>query len=69
MSDICKRITLSTIMQKDVFDHNFLTKAPKMMILVSRSMFLMVKKHHSNSNPGNRCSTCVQWNEEALAGT
>ena len=34
------RITMSTIMQKDVFDHNFQTKALKMTILVFRSMFL-----------------------------
>ena len=27
-------------MQKDVFDHNFSAKALRMMILVSRSMFL-----------------------------
>ena len=40
MSDAYKRVTLSTIMQKDVFEHNFLTKALKMTILVSRSMFL-----------------------------
>ena len=33
-------ITMSTIMQKDVFDHNFQTKALKMTIVVSRSMFL-----------------------------
>ena len=40
MCDVCKCAMLSTIMQKDIFDHNFRTKALKMTILVSRSMFL-----------------------------
>ena len=31
---------LATIMQKDVFDYNFWTKALPAMILVSKSMFL-----------------------------
>ena len=38
--DVCKRVTLATIMQKDVFDHNFRTKALGMTILASRYMFL-----------------------------
>ena len=38
--DVRERVTLATIMQKDVFDHNFRTKALRMTILVSRSMFL-----------------------------
>ena len=40
MCDIHERVTLATIMQKDVFDYNFWTKALMMMILASRSMFL-----------------------------
>ena len=40
MSDVRKCVTLSTVMQKDIFEHNFLTKALKMTTLVSRSMFL-----------------------------
>ena len=38
--DVRKRVTLATIMQKDVFDHNFWTKALGMTILASRYMFL-----------------------------
>ena len=34
-------------MQKDVFDHNFWTKALKIMILVSRSMFFEVDESDS----------------------
>ena len=37
--DVRERVTLATIMQKDVFDHNFRTKALRMMILASRFMF------------------------------
>ena len=40
MCDIHECVTLATIMQKDIFDHNFLTKALKMTIGVSRSIFL-----------------------------
>ena len=32
-------ITLATVMQKDIFDHNFCTKALTMMIMASRSVF------------------------------
>ena len=32
-------VTLATIMQKDIFDHNFRTKALRMTILASRYMF------------------------------
>ena len=39
MCDIHERITLATIMQKDVFDHNFWTKALMTMILAPRSVF------------------------------
>ena len=39
MCDMHERVTLATIMQKDVFDHNFWTKALMTMILASRSMF------------------------------
>ena len=35
-----EHVTLATIMQKDVFDHNVLNKVLRMTILVSRSMFL-----------------------------
>ena len=34
--DVRERVTLATIMQKDVFDHNFRTKALRMTILASR---------------------------------
>ena len=34
-------ITLATIIQKDVFDHNFWTKALTITILASRSVFLI----------------------------
>ena len=34
-----ENITLATIMQKDVFDHNFWIKAFTMSILASRSVF------------------------------
>ena len=37
--NVHEHVTLATIMQKDVFDHNFWTKALRMTILVSRSMF------------------------------
>ena len=37
--DIRERVTLATIIQKDVFDHNFRSKALRMMILASRYMF------------------------------
>ena len=40
MFDIHERVTLAAIMQKDVFDYNFLPKALMTMILASRSMFL-----------------------------
>ena len=40
MCDVCKRVTLSTTMQKDVFDHTFQTKALKITIFVAGSMFL-----------------------------
>ena len=39
MCDIHEHVTLATIMQKDVFDHNVWTKAVMTMILASRSMF------------------------------
>ena len=39
MCNIHERVTLATIMEKDVFDHNFLTKALMTMILASKSMF------------------------------
>ena len=39
MCDVRERVTLATIMQKDVFDHNFRTKALRMTILASRYMF------------------------------
>ena len=35
-----RRVTFATIMQKDVFDHNFRTKALGMTILGSRYMFV-----------------------------
>ena len=38
--DVCECVTLATTMQKYAFDLNFWTKTLKMMILVSRSMFL-----------------------------
>ena len=38
--DIRERVTLATIVQKDVFAHNFWTKALRMTILASRSMSL-----------------------------
>ena len=38
MCDIHEYVMLATIMQKDVFDHNFLIKALMTMILASRSM-------------------------------
>ena len=37
--DVRKCVTLAAIMQKDVFDHNFQSKALRMMILASRYMF------------------------------
>ena len=37
--DVRKHVTLATIMQKDVFDHNFRTKPLGMTILASRYMF------------------------------
>ena len=40
MWDVCELVTLATIMQKDVLDHNFWAKALRMTILASRSMFL-----------------------------
>ena len=40
MCDVCKCVTLSTIMQKDVFDHTFQTKALKITIFVAGFMFL-----------------------------
>ena len=39
MCDIHERVTLATIMQKDIFDHNFRTKALMTMILASRYVF------------------------------
>ena len=39
MCDIREHVTLTTIMQKDVFDHNFWTKALRITILVSRYVF------------------------------
>ena len=39
MCDVRERATLATIKQKDLFDHNFLTKALRMTILASRYMF------------------------------
>ena len=41
--DIRERITLATIMQKTIFDHNFRTKALRMTIFASRYMFLRSK--------------------------
>ena len=38
MCDVHERVMLATIMQKDVFDHNFWTKALR-MILVSIDLF------------------------------
>ena len=37
--DVRERVTLASIMQKDVFGHNFRTKALGMTILASRYMF------------------------------
>ena len=37
--DVCKRVTLAAIIQKDVFDQSFQSKSLKMMILASRYMF------------------------------
>ena len=37
--DVRERVTLAAIMQNDVFDHNFESKAHRMMILTSRYMF------------------------------
>ena len=37
--DVRERVTLATIIEKDVFDHNFRSKALRMMILASRYMF------------------------------
>ena len=34
-----KHVMLATIMQKDVFDHSFRTKALRMKILVARYIF------------------------------
>ena len=39
MCDVRERVLLATIMQKDVFYHNFSTNALRMTILTSRSMF------------------------------
>ena len=44
MCNVRERVTLATIMQKDVFDYNFWTKALRMKILVSKSMFLRSRK-------------------------
>ena len=40
MFDVRKRATFATIKQKDLFDHNFPTKALRMTIFASRYMFL-----------------------------
>ena len=37
--DVRERVKLATIMQNDVFDYNVWTKALRMKILVSRSVF------------------------------
>ena len=34
--DVRERVTLAAIIQKDIFDHNFQNKAPRMMILAAR---------------------------------
>ena len=39
MGDVCERVMLASIMQKDVFDHNF-RKALRMTMFASRYMFL-----------------------------
>ena len=39
MCYVRERVTFATIKQKDVFDHNFPTKALRMTILASRYMF------------------------------
>ena len=39
MWDVHECVTLATIMQKDVFDHNFWTKALQVTILASRYVF------------------------------
>ena len=40
MWGVRERVMLAIIVQKDVFDHNFWTKALRMMILASRCMFV-----------------------------
>ena len=42
--DVRECITLAAIIQKDVFDHNFQSKALRMIILASRYMFFKVKE-------------------------
>ena len=44
MCDIHARVMLAIIMQKDVFDHNFRTKALRMTILASRYNVFKVKE-------------------------
>ena len=43
MQDVWEHVTLATILQKYLFDHNFLTKAVRMTVLVSRSMLSLSK--------------------------
>ena len=40
MSDVRERVMLATILQKDIFSHNFSTKALRLTILMFISMFL-----------------------------
>ena len=44
MYDVREHVTLATIMQKDVFDHNFRTEELRMTILASRYMIFKVKE-------------------------
>ena len=41
-----KHVTLATIMQKDVFDHNFQTKSLRMTILPSRYMYMFFRSRN-----------------------